>query len=37
MANKRTSVLTIEQYTNLIQLIRNGQGRELHKHPDVAA
>lgn len=37
MANKRTSVLTIDQYTALIQLIRNGQGRELHKHPDVAA
>ena len=37
MANKRTSVLTIEQYTALINLIRTGQGRKLHKHPDVAA
>lgn len=37
MANKRTSVLTIDQYTALIQLIREGQGRKLHKHPDVAA
>ncbi len=35
MANKRTSVLTVDQYANIIRTIREG-APGMYKHPDVA-